>query len=221
MALNHRMILFAHHYLNEAKFDAARAAEMAGYPNPHKVCGQLLANHNVKAYLLKKAEEAGVMPVEEVLARWTSIASFDPLEFLEYTTEENRAGNEVERASFNLKKLKRKGLGYVIKKIKIQPSGQTEIEFHDGVEASDKIAKFHGMFKERIEITHVGDASSDRIVAILGGLAQLAGAMQPRTGGGETEPGALCDRGEQWEVEARPAPDADQPTLALDRPEGD
>jgi hypothetical protein len=157
-----------------------------------------------------------------VLARWTSIASFDPLEFLEYTTEENRAGNEVERASFNLKKLKKKGLGYVIKKIKIQPSGQTEIEFHDGVEASDKIAKFHGMFKERIEIEHLhGDASSDRIVAILGGLAQLAGAMQPRTSGGENEPRALCDRGEQWEVEARPAPDADQSTLALDRPEGD
>jgi hypothetical protein len=221
MALNHRMILFAHHYLNDAKMDPVRAAEMAGYAKPDKVCGALLSNPRLKAYLLKKAEEAGVMPVEEVLARWTTIAAFDPLEFLEHATEQNRAGDDVERASFNLKKLKKKGLGYLVKKIDIKPSGHVEIEFHDGAAALDKISKFHGMTKERVEITHVGDGSTERIVAILGGLAQLAGAMQPRTGGGEAEPGALCDRGEQWEVEARPAPDADQPTLALDRPEGD
>jgi hypothetical protein len=213
MSINHRMILFAHHYLNEAKFDPVKAAEMAGYANPHKVCGQLLANATIKAYLLKKAEEAGVMSAEEVLARWTTIASFDPTEFLEFTTEENRAGNEVERVSFDIKKLKRKGLGYLIKKLKIQPSGQVEVEFHDGVEASDKIAKFRGMFKERIEVTHVGDGRNDRIIAILGGLAQLAGTARTGEVYGEAEPRALCSGGERGEVDAGPASEADQPVI--------
>jgi phage terminase small subunit len=220
MSLQYRQILFVNYYLNDAKNDAAKAAEMAGYAKPHVAGNSLLNNPRIKAYLLQKLKEAGVMPPEEVLARLTTIAAFDPTEFLEFTTEENRAGNEVERASFDVKKLKRKRLGYVIKKLKVQPSGQVEVEFHDGVDALDKIAKYHGMFKpQSIDVmVHNDSSTNDRIVAILGEYLNLSGSPVVRTIDITPEPGGLCDRGEQREVEGGQAPPTDQPTPALGGP---
>lgn len=228
--LNHYQRLFVHHYLNDAKNDPVKAARMAGYPKPESRGPQLLRCPSICSYLEQKLEESGAMPVAEILARMSTIASLDPMEFVEFKAETDRDGNvrvdadgePIEKPVLNLKKVKKLKKGNLIKKLKIQPSGAIEVEFHDSSDAMDKLAKYHGMFKERIEIEHVnGDAGSERIVAILGGLTQLAGAINAGTVRGEPEPGGLCDRGEQREVEPGTAPEADQSALALGGPEGD
>lgn len=230
MTLNHRQRLFVHYYLNDAKDDPVKAARMAGYTHPEVASEKLIASKAICGYLEQKLEESGAMPVAEILARLSTIASMDVMEFVEFREDVDRDGNvkvdskgeTIEKPFLDLKRIKKLKKGNLIKDLKIHPSGAIEVKFHDAVEAQDKLAKYHGMFKERIEIEHInGDAGSERIVAILGGLAQLAGAINSGTPCSEPEPSGLCDRGEQWEVESSPAPPTDQPTLALGGPEGD
>lgn len=217
--LNYKQRLFLNYYLGDAKSDAVKAARLAGYSDPEQYGERLLKNRRISAYLEQKLEESGALTVPELLARLSAIATLDPMEFITFDDED--------RASIDLKKIKKLRKGHLIKDLKIRKSGEVEINFHSSVDAMDKLAKFHGMFKERIEIEHVnGDASTDRVLAILGGLSQLARSVNAGADGGEPQPGALCGGGEQWEVEPRPALEADQPTPDLagsegDRPAGD
>lgn len=228
--LNHYQRLFVHYYLGDAKNDEVKAARLAGYGKPELHGPRLLRNPTICSHLEQKLEESGAMPVVEILARLSTIASLDPLEFIEFKEDVDRdgnirldaRGNPIEKPVLDLKKMKKLQKGNLIKKLKIQPSGAIEVEFHDATDAMTNLAKYHGMNKpEQVEITHVGDAGSERIIAILGGLTQLAGAINSGTLRGEPEPGGLCDSGEQREVEPGPAPETDQPALALGRPEGD
>lgn len=220
--LNVRQRLFVNYLVNDAKDDPVKAARLAGYARPETAAVKLMESPTIAAEMERRLEQAGAMSVAEVLSRLSSIASLDVMEFVDFRTETKKDGSVVERPFLDLKRIKKLRKGDLVKDLKIRPGGDVEVNFHNAVDALDRLAKYHGMFKERIEVEHLnGDPSSDRIVAILGGLAQLAGAMQPGADRGEAEPGALRDRGEQWEVEAGPPPDVDQPTLALDRPEGD
>jgi hypothetical protein len=221
MTLNHYQRLFLHYYLGDANGDEVKAAEMAGYGRPALMGPRLLKSRSVCAELAKKLDDAGAMSSTEILARLSAIASLDVMEFVEFKTEKNRAGEDVEKPFVNLKKIKKLKKGGLIKDLKIRPSGEIEINLHNAVDAMDKLAKYHGLFKERIEIEHIGGGiGNDRIIAIIGGFAQLAGAVGPGAAYREPEPGGLRGGGEQWEVDARPALEVDQPTPAVDRPEG-
>lgn len=212
--LNHLHRLFLNYYLKDAKGDAVKAARMAGYKNPERTGPVLLNNRQVAAYLEQKMEESGALTVAELLARLSTIATLDPMEFIVF--------DEDDKAKFDLKKVKKLKKGHLIKDLKIRRNGDVEVSFHSSVEAMDKLAKIQGLFKERLVIEDErGDADNDRVLAILGGLAQLARSINPGAGGGAQEPGALRGGGEQWTVEARPAPGTDQPIAALGRPEED
>jgi len=219
--LGYKHRLFIHHYLETTKNDEVKAARLAGFANPKVRGPQLLASPKVAAYLEAKLEESGAMPVAEILARWSAIASADLMDFVDIKEEVDKNGVKVNKAMLNVAKIKKTGNGHLIKEMKLRNGEVVEVSFHSSVEASDKLAKFNGLFKERIEITNVGDSSSERVVAILGGLAQLAGAINAGAGGGQDEPRALCGDSEQWEVDAGPALEVDQPTPALAGPEGD
>lgn len=212
--LNHLHRLFLNYYLKDAKGDAVKAARMAGYKNPERTGPVLLNNRQVAAYLEQKMEESGALTVAELLARLSTIATLDPLEFVVFDKDD--------KAQFDLKKIRKLKKGHLIKDLKIRRNGDVEVSFHSSVEAMDKLAKIQGLFKERLVIEDErGDADNDRVLAILGGLAELARSVNSGAGGGEQEPGALCGGGEQWEVEAGQAPEVDRSTLALAGPEGD
>jgi hypothetical protein len=221
MTLNFRHRLFIQYFLEDAKGDAVKAASLAGYNKPASTGPQLLANKTIAAYLERKLEEAGAMKPAEILARMSDVAAFDPTRFLTFTTEDKN-GKTTEKVGFNIKGLKKSGLGHVIHKMDILPSGTVKLEFHDSMKAKEQLAKIGGMYKEQIEVKHIGDnIGNDRIIAILGGVAQLTGAYGAGAVCREPEPGRLCGGGEQWEVVARPALEVDQSTPDLDRPEGD
>ncbi|MDR3582601.1 MAG: terminase small subunit [Candidatus Pacebacteria bacterium] len=209
--LNHRQRLFVHYYLGDAKDNAVKAAKMAGYANPESAAFQLLKSRVISGYLEQKLEESGAMPVAEVLARLSTIASLDVMEFVEFVEDVDARGNvkldssgePIEKPVLDLKKVKKLKKGNLIKDLKIHPSGAIEVKFHDAAEAMDKLAKYHGMFVQRIEIDHLnGDAATDRVLTLLGGLTQLAGAIQPREAYSEPEPRALCTSFERISVEA-------------------
>lgn len=218
--LGYKHRLFIHHYLETTKNDEVKAARLAGFANPKMRGPQLLASPKVAAYLEAKLEESGAMPVSEILARWSAIASVDPLDFVDIVEEKDKDGKVVKaKAMLNVAKIKKTGNGNLIKDMKLRNGEVVEVSFHSAAEASDRLAKYNGLFKERIEITNVGDSSSERVVAILGGLAQLAGAINSGAGGGQDEPRTLCGDSEQREVGSGPASEVDQPIVDLAGPE--
>ena len=217
--LGYKHRLFIHHYLETTKNDEVKAARLAGFANPKMRGPQLLASPKIAAYLEAKLEESGAMPVAEILARWSAIASLDPMDFVDVVEETDKNGKVVQKAKLNVAKIKQTGNGNLIKDMKLRNGEVVEVSFHSAIEASDKLAKYNGLFKERIEITNVGDSSSERVVAILGGLAQLAGAINSGAVGGQDEPSALCGDSEQWEVGSGPTSEADQPIADLAGPE--
>lgn len=80
MSLNFKHRLFLHHYLGDAKGDPVKAARLAGYSSPEKAAPVLLRNSTIASYLEQKLEEAGALPVAEILARYSAVATFDILE---------------------------------------------------------------------------------------------------------------------------------------------
>lgn len=220
--LNVRQRLFISYLVNEAKDDPVKAAKLAGYVKPERAAESLMQSPTIAAEMERRREESGAMSVVEVLARLSTIASLDVMEFVDFRTETKKDGTEVEKPFLDLKRIKKLRKGNLIKDLKIRPSGEIEVNFHSAVEAMDKLAKYHGMFKERIEIEHInGDAGNDRLVTIIANFMQLSGKTGRREEDGEAQPGGLCDRGEQREVEPGTALEVDQPTLALGGPEGD
>ena len=85
--LNHQHRLFLNYYLKDAKGDAEKAARMAGYKNPRLTGPNLLSNRLVAAYLEQKLEESGALTVAELLARLSTIATIDPMEFVDFDEE--------------------------------------------------------------------------------------------------------------------------------------
>lgn len=220
--MNYKHRIFVHYYLGEAKQDAAKAAKMAGYKRPEAAGKMLLASKGISAYLEQKLEESGAMPVAEILGRWSDVAAFDPTEFLDFTTETNKAGKEVERVEFNVKKLRKKGLGHLIKKMEFLPSGAVKLEFHDSMAAKDSLAKVNGLYKQRIEIADgSGSFPEEKLYAFITELTELTRPIPFGEGGGADQPGQICDGGEWVDVESGPAPGTDRSTPCLGGPEGD
>jgi hypothetical protein len=200
MTLNFRHRLFIKHLFDEAKQDPVKAAAMAGYTNPKQAASKLLANRTISEYVERKIEQSGAMGVNEILARWSDIAAFDPTDFMVFT-EEEKNGKTVEKVSYDLKKLKRKGFGHLIKKVS-KAGGNMDVEFHSSMDAQDKLAKFYGMFVQRIEIEDGRDITPERVVALVDTLLKLKGINGGGTILGEPEPRALCVHFEQLPLEA-------------------
>lgn len=219
--LSYKHRLFIHHYLETTKNDEVKAARLAGFANPKMRGPQLLASPKVAAYLEAKLEESGAMPVAEILARWSAVAAMDPLEFFDLKEEIDKKTNEkTTKAVLNVAKIKKSGNGHLIKDMKLRNGEIVEVSFHSSAEASDKLAKFNGLFKERIEITNVGDSSSERVNLLVNILAQQPGAIGVRAEVGKIEPGELCDAGERGEMAVLSPPETRESTPGVDQCEG-
>lgn len=221
MTLNHYQRLFVHYLLGDAKDDPVKAARMAGYTKPESAAGALLRSKTVCGYLEQKLEEAGALPVAEILARLSSIASLDVMEFVDWREDTDKngdpkldaKGDPIEKPFLDLKKIKKLRKGNLIKDLKIQPSGAIEINFHNAVDALDKLAKYRGLFKERIEIEHLnGDASSERVNLLVNIITQQSGAIAVRDSAGEIQSSELRNACERGEMEVVPSLEVGEPT---------
>src|SRR5271157_4724273 len=131
--LSYRQRLFVEFYLGESKGCAVDAARRAGYSSPHP--------EGVR--LLKKAAVRAAMAASEVLARVADVASTNLMDFIDVDSE---GGCKVD-----LKLVKRRGLGHLIKRVRIKKDGTAEIEVEAKLPALVKLGQYYKLWKGEAE----------------------------------------------------------------------
>ena len=141
MTLTSKRQVFIEEYLK--CWNASEAARRAGYRGKANVVGpRLLANVSIKEKIEQRIKEL-VMETDEVLLRLADQARTD-------------MGPFVIEGDDNLildwEKLKEAGLTHLVKSLTPTRYG-TKIELHDAQAALVHLARSHGMFKDRVDVT--------------------------------------------------------------------
>lgn len=132
--------------------NATRAAEAAGYKYPDKQGPRLRHNSKIQAaideYFYQQEMSAG-----EVVARLSQQAKAQYGEYLRY--DHIRA-----EVYCDLEQLLADGLGHLIKKVGYERTGSDSavqvVEFYDAHTALVDIGRYHGLFKDKTDITSDG-----------------------------------------------------------------
>jgi hypothetical protein len=146
VALTYKQRLFIEYYLGESNGNAADAARKAGYGSPETLGPRLVKKRSVQAAISARIATAA-MPANEVLARLSEIATASLGDFIEV-----QDGNGW---TIDLKKAKRGGKLKLLKKLKSGEHGP-EIELLSPLDALEKLAKYHGLYIERVELKAKG-----------------------------------------------------------------
>lgn len=143
-----KQLKFVEYYVGEANGNASEAARMAGYAAPVIQGCENLRKPNIRTAIDERLAPL-VLSTNEILHRLSEHARVDVGDFEDLITI-----NEVEgeiRMSIDLKAAKRKGVSRLIKKITPNRNG-VSIEFHDAQGALDKLARCHGLYKDRLDV---------------------------------------------------------------------
>ena len=136
--LNYRQRLFVEHYLGESSGSAVDAARRSGYRWPETLGPRLVKRSEVRAAIDARVETAAIA-ANEVLARIADVATSDLLNFIEV---DNNGGWKVD-----LKLVKRLGLGHLIKRLRKNKDGTSEIELEARVPALLKLGDHYNLWK--------------------------------------------------------------------------
>ncbi len=160
--LNYRQRLFVEHYLGESSGSAIDAARRAGYRCPQTHGPRLLTTRGVRAAIDARVETAAIA-ANEVLARVADVATSDLLNFIEV---DDKGGWKVD-----LKLVKRLGLGHLIKRLRKNKDGTSEIELEARVPALIKLGDHYNLWK--------GEAQSQlTLVEVAKGLKEQYDQLQ-------------------------------------------
>ena len=140
--LNYRQRLFVEHYLGESSGSAIDAVRRAGYRCPQTHGPRLLTTRGVRAAIDARVETAAI-GANEVLARIADVATSDLLIFIEV---DNDGGWKV-----NLKLVKRLGLGHLIKRLRTNKDGTSEIELEPRLPALLKLGEHYNLWKDEAQ----------------------------------------------------------------------
>jgi phage terminase small subunit len=135
--LTYRQRLFVAFYLGKSKGCALDAARRAGYASPHPEGARLLKRPAIRAAIDAHVDTAA-MTAEEVLARLADAASTNVLDFIDLASD----GCKVD-----LKRIRRRGLGHLIKRVRIRKDGTTEIDLESRLYALVKLGEYHSLWK--------------------------------------------------------------------------
>lgn len=174
--LTAKQLIFANAFLETLDgTEAARRAYKAKNDNTFGVIAyENLRKPKIKAYIDERLKEK-TMSADEVLYRLTQEAQYiDTVELskIETIVEIAPDGTEITRPILivDLEKIKARGLGKMVKKIRMTAQGNIEIEWIDSQKALELLGKYHGLFTERIEHTgeiKVDDSRYDRSISSL------------------------------------------------------
>lgn len=135
-------------------WNATEAARRVGFTHPNTQGPRLLLDVGIQEIIKARLDKLK-MGADEVLIRLAEHARGDIGDFM-----------DIESMSFDisLKKAKEKGITHLIKKIKQrtvitqkkngdeEETHYIEIELHDSQAALDKLARAHGLYRDRLEI---------------------------------------------------------------------
>ena len=153
--LTKKQRLFVVHYVGT--WNATEAAARAGYSGSRPVLGQT-GSDNLKVPLIKSAIaaefERQTMGPEEVLSRLSMMArgTLDPFLVTDPVTGEVFVDLTTESALEHMALVK-KVEQTVVRTSEGSKVLKTKLEIHDPKVARDSIAKAHGMFRQRVEIS--------------------------------------------------------------------
>ncbi|AMV40457.1 terminase small subunit [Planctomyces sp. SH-PL62] len=153
MDLTYRRRLFVEAFVGPALGNSTEAARRAGYRQPHMAGPRLMANDVIRAAISGRTASAA-LDADEILARLAEIATSDMRHFLRFDDEG--------RVSLDLVRAKREDRLRLIKRFKLTTrttttrEGETvetrvELELLDKLDALDKLARYHGLYRERRE----------------------------------------------------------------------
>ena len=136
--LNYRQRLFVEHYLTESSGSAVDAARRAGYRWPETQGPRLLTTRGVRAAIDARVATAAIA-ANEVLARIADVATSDLLNFIDV---DDKGGWKVD-----LKLVKRLGLGHLIKRLRTNKDGTSNIELEPRMPALLKLGEHYNLWK--------------------------------------------------------------------------
>ena len=137
-ALNYRQRMFVEFYLGESAGCAVDAARRACYRRPEKLGPQVVRIGRVQAAIDAGAATAGTTS-SEVLARIADVATSDILDFMKI----GRDG----QGRVDLRRVKRLGLGHLIKRVRINKDGSQHIELEPRMPALVKLGEHLRLWK--------------------------------------------------------------------------
>jgi hypothetical protein len=147
--LTYKQRLFVSFYLGEANGNATKAARLAGYSSPEKQGYQLLGKTRIRA-AVDSALAAAAMSSDEVLARLSEFAAADLSDYVTVgddgegwvdLTKAKRRLRVVKKLKFTRKTFERDGIA--------TSDTTAEIELHSPLTALDKLAQYHGLYRDR------------------------------------------------------------------------
>ena len=148
--------------LCESSMSAALVARRAGYRWPETQGPRLVRISGVRAAIAARVETAAIA-ANEVLARIADVATSDLLNFIEVDPEGDW--------KVDLKLVKRRGLGHLIKRLRTNKDGTQDIELEPRVPALFKLGEHFNLWK--------GEAQSQlTLVELAKGLAEQYDQIQ-------------------------------------------
>lgn len=141
--LSDRQRAFLAAYLGPARFNATRAAELAGYAEPGQAGWRLLKNVEIQAAVQARLDQAA-MGADEVLARLAEHARGSIADFVTL----DGAGEPV----LDLRRAKELGLLHLVKSLKPTRHG-IALELYDAQAALVTLGRHHGLWKEVVDVS--------------------------------------------------------------------
>jgi hypothetical protein len=176
---------FVDAYIGKANCNKSEAARLAGYAHPGQEGHRLYQHPEVRA-AIEERMRAFALPAEEILLRLAEHARGDMAEFVDV----------YEGGGFriDLSAAEKSGKLRLVKKVGYDQRGRPCIELYDAQSALLALAKRHGLFPERQELSGpqgqaiavdhtvgVDEEDVERVGTILGILAEC-GALAPGAG---------------------------------------
>jgi len=171
MALRGKQKAFVNYYLGEAKFNATRAAELAGY-NGDSVSWANIGSQNLKKPNIKAAIDeywaAHSMPAAEAVARLADIARANLGDFLSVQVV---PGPQGDRTLLVIDMDKVKAGGHLVSEISYTRYGP-KIKLHDSLGALRDIVRIHKLIGGNVQpVLNIDyeSLSDDQIMRLAGG----------------------------------------------------
>ncbi len=139
-SLTYKQRVFVQFYLGESSAEAVDAARRAGYCRPETMAPRLVKNPRVQAAISAGTDsDSAAMSAGEVLARVAEVASADLLDFLHVS--------EAGVAQADLNQTRRRGMGHLIKRLRVNRNGTQEIELEPRLPALLKLGERYKLWK--------------------------------------------------------------------------
>ena len=136
--LSYQQRMFVEYYLGESEGSAADAARRAGYRWPEKLGPRLAKTSGIRAAIDARVKTAAIA-ANEALARIADVATSDLLNFI--------AVDPHGDWKVDLKQVQRLGLGHLIKRLRKNKDGTSEIELEARVPALLKLGDHYKLWK--------------------------------------------------------------------------